>query len=77
MLLGVKACSQKALEYGVELSLLIADVNKALGSLSHEHIARSLLERGMPGLVITALLREVRGAELAVQVPGLPRSRKG
>eukprot|EP00969_Alexandrium_andersonii_P109150 4815403-Alexandrium_andersonii.AAC.1 len=70
MVCGIKLACQKGLEYGRPVALLKTDIRKAFGSLDHAAVAKALLTKGCPGLVVTALLREMRHGYLRFKLPG-------
>eukprot|EP00969_Alexandrium_andersonii_P361825 15458407-Alexandrium_andersonii.AAC.1 len=70
MVLSAKLCVQKGQEYGVPVAMLKADIKKAFDSLSHKSLACALLQRGVPGVVVSALLVEMRECRLSFSVPG-------
>eukprot|EP00969_Alexandrium_andersonii_P252724 11169262-Alexandrium_andersonii.AAC.1 len=77
MITIARLLSQKALEEGTPLCLFKADVRKAFDSVSHASVATSLLRRGIPGIIVSALLREMRDTRLSFAAPGLPARAQG
>eukprot|EP00969_Alexandrium_andersonii_P295334 13054651-Alexandrium_andersonii.AAC.1 len=72
-----RLCSQKAVETGQELAFFKADVKKAFDSVDHCSVARALLGKGVPGLIVSALLRDMRGTRLSFAAPGLSAHTEG
>eukprot|EP00969_Alexandrium_andersonii_P313725 13860789-Alexandrium_andersonii.AAC.1 len=46
------------------------DIAKAFDSLSHGTICEALLQAGVPGVVVGAIIREIRATRLKVRLPG-------
>eukprot|EP00969_Alexandrium_andersonii_P129186 5708798-Alexandrium_andersonii.AAC.1 len=70
MVCGIKLACQKGLEYSRPVALLKTDIRKAFDSLDHSSVAQALLSKGCPGLVVAALLREMRHGFLKFKLPG-------